>query len=54
LISSFDKIKGIGSENAIEFRIDFRIDFFIKIFFENLRNEIDHGLEEILIFKNKF
>lgn len=36
LISSFDEVKGICSEDAIEFGVDFGIDFFIEVFLEDL------------------
>lgn len=54
LVSAFDKIKSISPEYPIKFRIDNRVYVFFEILLQNLWDEVNHRLEEILVFEYKF
>ena len=49
---ALDEVEGIGPEHAIEFLIDGGVDLFLKVLLEQFREEVDHGLEEVLILED--
>lgn len=54
IMPAFDEIKSIGPEHPIQLLIDSRINLLLKIFLEQLREEVNHGFEEVLILEDVF
>ena len=49
---SLDQVECISPENPIQLLLNQRMLLLIKYTFENLGNEVNHGLEKVLILEN--
>jgi hypothetical protein len=54
LMSSLDEVEGIGAKHPIEFLVDHGVDVLLEVVLEQLGEEVDHGLEEVLILEDAF
>lgn len=54
MIASADQVESIGSEDSVELGVKYWIDLVIEGFLQYLADEVDHCLEKILIFEDKF
>lgn len=51
---TLDEIKSISAKHPIQLLIDSRIDLLLKVLLEQLREEVNHGFEEVLILEDVF
>lgn len=54
LVASTDQVEGVGSEDAVEFGVQHWKDLLVEGLLKHLADEVDHCLEEILVFEDEF
>ena len=54
LVSPFDEVKSVCSEYSVQLLIQKRVLLFLEILLKYLADEVDHGLEEVLVLEYKF